>query len=94
MGTAERPRTGLFKPPHCGNHGAAPEGVGQENVKIILTMPLIVPTGGEVAGRVVAVVGPGRVPSSAAEAVGSTKTQFFMHSAWRSKLEDSFHAGN
>lgn len=57
-------------------------------------MPLIVATGGEVAESVVSVVRPGRAPSSAAETVGSTETQFFMRSAWQSKFEDSLHAGN
>ena len=46
------------------------------------------------AESVVSVAGPGGAPSSAAEAVGSTETQFFMRPAWRSKFEDSLHAGN
>lgn len=68
-------------------------GLGQENFKIILMMPLIVATGGEAAERVVSVAGPGRAPGSAAEAVGSTQTQFFMRSAWQSELEGSLCAG-
>lgn len=95
LGTAEGPRTSLVEltPPwgmQCSSRG----GLGQEEFKIILMMPLNVATGDEVAESVVSVAGPGRAPSSAAEPVGSTETQFFMCSAWRSKFEDSLHAGN